>query len=103
MAKKRSGAAVGPTAASGGGTWALFTNKGTWVLILSHAMFNLGRYTYEQEMPKYYSESLQEPNAVAGMHLASLHVTAVSASMFLKSRVDGFGLSVVSIRRIAAI
>ena len=40
------------TGSSGGSVWALFTNKGTWALILSHAMFNLGRFTYEQEMPK---------------------------------------------------
>ena len=37
-------------------------------------MFNLGRYTYEQEMPKYYLESLGENNS--GMHLATLHITA---------------------------
>ncbi len=85
----------------GGSVRALFTNKGTWVLILSHAMFNLGRYTYEQEMPKYYLESLGENNS--GMHLATLHITAVSGSMLLKGHVDSFGLSVISIRRVASI
>ena len=57
-AKKRPGSAadaVKSTGASGSSVRVLFTNKGTWALILSHTMFNLGRFTYEQEMPKCVS------------------------------------------------
>ena len=109
--KKRGGAAAskrdsdGDSSSDGGSAWALFLNSGTWALILSHAMYNAGRYTFEQEMPKYYSESLQEGNV--GMHLASLHVTAFCVSLLLKGRIDGFvkggGLSLISLRRVAII
>ena len=103
--KKGTGGAADATAnstgAGVGSVRALFMNKGTWALILSHTMFNLGRYTYEQEMPKYYLESLQENNS--GMHLATLHITGVSSSVLLKGHVDSYGLSTISIRRIAAI
>ena len=37
------------------------------------------------------------------MHLATLHITAVCASMFLKGCVDGVGLPVVTIRRVAVV
>ena len=90
-----------------GRTTALFLNVGTSGLILSHAMYNAARYTFEQEMPKFYNDMLQEDNAVAGMHLATLHVSAFLIVLFLKERVDGLvnagTLSLISLRRIAVV
>ena len=58
-------------------------------------------------MPKFYNEMLREDSVAAGVHLATLHVSAFCVVAFLKGRVDRLvntgTLSVVSLRRMAII
>ena len=89
-------------AKTGGSAVALFTSVGTWVLILSHAMYNFARYTFEQEMPKFYSEQLSAEKEV-GLHLSTLHIAAFAFSLLAKGVVDSLGLSPIGLRRTAIV
>ena len=95
---EKSAAAAKP----GGSAVALFTSAGTWVLILSHAMYNFARYTFEQEMPKFYGEQLGAEKE-AGLHLSTLHIAAFAFSLLAKGVVDSLGLSPIGLRRAAIV
>ena len=58
------------------------------MLFFGHATWNAVRYTLEQEMPKYYKDTLEVSTADAGIHLASLHIISFVLLVLTKDLVD---------------
>ena len=103
-AAKQAAAKDGTATSQGSAARLLFGSKATWGLILGHALYNCVRYTFEQEMPKYYSEQLHMSTAEIGEHMSTLPVLGLAASFPLKIIAESAsrgGLSLLSTRRVA--